>query len=53
MGIKNNKIGFIEHLADTYSRDYCLFNESIDNLTKIENIFDNEYLYTDRFQMKI
>ena len=49
MGIKNNKIGFIEHLADTYSRDYCLFNESIDNLTKIENIFDNEYLYTDRF----
>ena len=49
MGIKNNKMGFIEHLADTYSRDYCLFNESIDNLTKIENIFDNEYLYTDRF----
>ena len=49
MGFKNNKIGFIEHLSDTYSRDYCLFNESVDNLTKIENIFDNEYLYTDRF----
>jgi len=49
MGFKNNKIGFIEHLLDAYSRDYCLFNESVDNLTKIENIFDNEYLYTDRF----
>ena len=49
MGFRNNKKGFIEHLADTYSRDYCLFNESVDNLTKIENIFDNEYLYTDRF----
>ena len=49
MGFRNNKKSFIEHLADTYSREYCLFNESIDNLTKIENIFDNEYLYTDRF----
>jgi len=52
MGFRNNKKGFIEHLADTYSRDYCLFNESVDNLTKIENIFDNEYLYTDRFSDK-
>jgi len=52
MGVKNNKRGFIEHLSDTYSRDYCLFNESVDNLTKIENIFDNEYLYTDRFSDK-
>jgi len=49
MGFRNNKKGFIEHLSDTYSRDYCLFNESIDNLTKIENIFDNKYLYTERF----
>ena len=49
MGFRNNKKSFIEHLADTYSREYCLFNESIDNLIKIENIFDNEYLYTDRF----
>ena len=52
MGFRNNKKGFIEHLSDTYSRDYCLFNESIDNLAKIENIFDNEYLYTDRFSDK-
>ena len=52
MGFRNNKKGFIEHLSDTYSRDYCLFNESVDNLTKIENIFDNEYLYTDRFSDK-
>ena len=52
MGFRNNKKGFIEHLSDTYSRDYCLFNKSIDNLRKIENIFDNEYLYTDRFSDK-
>lgn len=52
MGFRNNKKGFIEHLSDSYSRDYCLFNESVDSLTKIENIFDNEYLYTDRFSDK-
>jgi len=50
MGFRNNKIGFIEHLADTYSEGYFIFNQSIQNLkNNIENSFDSEYIYTDRF----
>ena len=50
MGFRNNKIGFIEHLADTYSEGYFMFNQSIQNLkNNIENSFDSEYIYTDRF----
>lgn len=50
MGFRNNKIGFIEHLADSYSEGYFIFNQSIENLkNNIENTFDGEYIYTDRF----
>ena len=50
MGFRNNKIRFIEHLADTYSEGYFIFNQSIQNLkNNIENSFDSEYIYTDRF----
>ena len=50
MGFRNNKKGFIEHLADSYSEGYFIFNQSIENLkNNIENTFDSEYIYTDRF----
>ena len=50
MGFRNNKIGFIEHLADSYSEGYFIFNQSIENLkNNIENTFDSEYIYTDHF----
>ena len=50
MGFRNNKKGFIEHLTDTYSEGYFIFNQSIQSLkNNIENPFDSEYIYTDRF----
>ena len=50
MGFRNNKKGFIEHLTDTYSEGYFIFNQSIESLkNNIENPFDSEYIYTDRF----
>jgi len=50
MGFRNNKKGFIEHLADSYSVGYFIFNQSIEHLkNNIENPFYSEYIYTDRF----
>ena len=50
MGFRNNKKGFIEHLTDTYSEGYFIFNKSIQKLkNNIKNPFDSEYIYTDRF----
>ncbi len=50
MGFINNKKGFLKYLAENYSRDYCLINESIQKIkNNTHNPFVSEYIYTDRF----
>lgn len=50
MGFINNKKGFLKYLAENYSMDYCLINESIQKIkNNTQNPFVSEYIYTDRF----